>query len=68
MGNRICVGQESRQPSSSKKYKEEPNLENVLEERNTDTLSTGSNISERFLQHLIKAGAMDDLDSVFMVP
>ena len=48
MGNRICVGQESRQPSSSKKYKEEPNLENVLEERNTDTFSTGSKTLKAF--------------------
>ena len=61
MGNHISVGQESRQ---STKY----NPENLLEERNTDTCSTGSNISERFLKHFINRGGLDDLDSIFMVP
>lgn len=62
MGNHICVGQERRQTSISKKY----NPENLLEERNTSVQH--SNLFERFLKHLIKTGTMDDLDSVFMVP
>ena len=62
MGNRICVGQQSRQVSSSKKYKEDSLLKE--RERNTNVKP----ISERFLEHTINKGAIDDLNSIFMIP
>ena len=65
MGNRMCGGQESRQMSSSKKYNEKGNGENVLEERNAE-IDCG--MSGRFLKHLTNRGGLDDLDSIFMVP
>ena len=64
MGNRICVGQQSRQVSSSKKYKED----SLLEERERNTNVKPISISERFLEYTINKEAMDDLDSVFMIP
>lgn len=66
MGNRICLNYNGRQTSSSKKYKEEVNDEKVLEERSM--VIKDSNTSERFLKHFINRGALDDLDSIFMVP